>query len=79
MYAQAWSCVLRAVLTLVLPFRFYANIDIHIPGVVSDTGVSLPRHRLPQDSYPFGREGPKGVKLVEGVRYYDGVLMRQQV
>jgi len=76
---KAWSCVLRAVLTLVLPFRFYANIDIHIPGVVSDTGVSLPRHRLPQDSYPFGREGPKGVKLVEGVRYYDGVLMRQQM
>lgn len=49
-----------------------AELDLHLPTLVSHSGESRPTHP---------RGGPHGTArvLVEGVRHYDGVLMRQEV
>jgi hypothetical protein len=49
-----------------------AELDLHLPTIVSHSGESKPTHQ---------RRGPHGTArvLVDGVRHYDGVLMRQEV
>jgi hypothetical protein len=49
-----------------------AELELHLPTLVSHSGESRPTHP---------RRGPHGTArvLVEGVRHYDGVLMRQEV